>query len=271
MVEKIGFIGGGQMGEALMKGIITSKLYTPENIVVTEPNSERRQYINNTYGVETLHSTDDLCTSCNDIIVAVKPQVMEAVLTACLSKLTPSHLLISIAAGLPLSFYEKTLFTIDKLKVIRVMPNTPALVGESATVFSANINVSTAEIKKAEKIFSEIGSTVITDEKHMNSVTGLSGSGPAYVFTFIEALIDAGVAQGLTRSIATELTLQTVHGSVELLRQSKEHPAVERDKVTSPGGTAITAMQVLNKEGFRGIIMEAVAAATKKAKDLGQN
>lgn len=271
MSNKIGFIGGGQMGEALIKGIITSKLYSPENIVVSEPSSERRQYLHNTYSVETLNSSEELCTLCNDIIVAVKPQVMETVLTGCLSKLTPDHLLISIAAGLPLSFYEKTLFTIDKLKVIRVMPNTPALVGQSATVFSVNVNVSNAEIKKAEKIFSEIGSTVLIDEKHMDAVTGLSGSGPAYVFTFIEALIDAGVAQGLTRAVATELTLQTVYGSVELLRQSKEHPAVERDKVTSPGGTAITGLQVLNKEGFRGIVMEAVGAATQRAKDLGKN
>ncbi len=270
MQNTIGFIGGGQMGEALIRGLIQSELYAKEDISVAEPNEERREYMTSTYGINSYETSDSLWTNCAVIILAVKPQIMRIVLDACKEFVTPEHLIISIAAGLPISFYEEGLERSD-CKIIRVMPNTPALVLEGASGISGNANVSQEEMEKAEAIFNKIGKAVILPESSIDAVTGLSGSGPAYVFTFAEAMIDAGIEQGLPRPTAEILVLQTLLGSVKLLIESKKHPAELRAMVTSPGGTTIAAQHVLERSGFKGIIMDAVAAAVNRSKELGKN
>jgi pyrroline-5-carboxylate reductase len=269
MKQQIGFIGGGQMAEALIRGIIASGLYQEIDILVAEPNDFRREHLEQTYSVKTYHSNVPIFENCRVIILAVKPQTMKTLLEDCRERVQSQHILISIAAGLPISFYIEIIGKAET-KIIRVMPNTPALVLEGASALSRNDNVSNEELKAAEEIFLAVGEVVILDEVHLDAVTGLSGSGPAYVFSFVEALIDAGVKSGLTRVVSEKLALQTVSGSVKLLKESGEHPAALRGKVTSPGGTAITAVHVLEKVGFQGIIMDVVEAAVIRSKQLGK-
>lgn len=269
MKQQIGFIGGGQMAEALIKGIIASGLYQKENILVAEPNDFRRNHLEKVYSVRTYPHNHTIFEASRLIILAVKPQTMKSLLEDCKDRVRPDHILISIAAGLPISFYIKTLGK-KETKMIRVMPNTPALVLEGASALSKNDNVCDEEMRLAEEIFLAVGEVVILDEVHLDAVTGLSGSGPAYVFSFVEALIDAGVKAGLTRIVSEKLALQTISGSIKLLRESGEHPAALRGKVTSPGGTAITALHVLEKVGFHGIIMDIVESAVIRSKQLGK-
>lgn len=269
MTEQIGFIGGGQMAEALIKGIIASGLYKNEDILISEPNDFRREHLEKTYAVKTHYSNVPIFENCRVVMLAVKPQTMKNLLVDCKDRVQPQHILITVAAGLPISFYTGTL---DKpeTKVVRVMPNTPALVLEGASAISRNENVTEDELRAAEAIFKAVGEVVILDEVHLDAVTGLSGSGPAYVFSFVEALVDAGVKSGLTRVVSEKLAMQTVSGSIKLLRESGEHPASLRGKVTSPGGTAITALHVLEKVGFHGIIMDVVESAVIRSKQLGK-
>lgn len=257
------------MAEALIKGIIASGLYTSEDILVAEPNDSRRELLENKHSVKTYHSNQPIFENCLVIMLAVKPQTMGVLLEDCRDRVQPHHIIITIAAGLPISYYIDLIGKPDT-KVIRVMPNTPALVLEGASALSRNSNVTDEELRTAEKIFLAVGEVVILDEIHLDAVTGLSGSGPAYVFSFVEALIDAGVKSGLTRAISEKLALQTVSGSVKLLKESGEHPAALRSKVTSPGGTAITALHVLEKYGFHGIIMDIVESAVNRSKELGK-
>lgn len=268
MGQKIGFIGGGQMAEALIKGIIASGLYENKNILVAEPNESRREHLESEYSIVTHYSNLPIFENCLVIILAVKPQTMGLLLKDCRDRVQQQHIMVSIAAGLPISYYLENIGK-PETKMIRVMPNTPALVLEGASALSRNKNVTDEELRAAEKIFMAVGEVVILDEVHLDAVTGLSGSGPAYVFSFVEALIDAGVKSGLTRAVSEKLALQTVSGSVKLLKESGEHPASLRGKVTSPGGTAITALHVLEKVGFHGIIMDIVESAVNRSKELG--
>lgn len=257
------------MCEALVKGIIASGLYKSEDVFVAEPNDFRREHLNTTYAIVTSHNEDIILEKCNVVILSVKPQTMMSLLEGCRDKIRSEHILITIAAGLPISFYVDVIGK-EMTKVIRVMPNTPALVLEGASALSKNGNVSDEELGVAEEIFKAVGEVVILDESHLDAVTGLSGSGPAYVFSFVEALVDAGVKSGLTRAISEKLALQTVLGSVKLLKETGEHPAALRGKVTSPGGTAITAIHVLEKVGFHGIVMDIVESAVNRSKELGK-
>lgn len=257
------------MGEALIKGIITSGLYQKENILVAEPNDFRRDHLETTYGIKIFHNNGPIFENCRIVMLCVKPQTMKFLLEDCRDRINQEHILISVAAGLPISFYVNTIGK-NETKIIRVMPNTPALVLEGVSALSRNKNVTDQELRAAEEIFLAVGEVVILDESHLDAVTGLSGSGPAYVFSFVEALIDAGVKSGLTRAVSEKLALQTVSGSVKLLKDSGEHPAALRGKVTSPGGTAITALHVLEKVGFHGIIMDVVESAVKRSKELGE-
>ena len=270
MTQTIGFIGGGQMGEALIRGIIQSGLYNADSIFVAEPNSERCDYMTSTYTINGFDNSDPLWEKCDTIVLSVKPQIMGIVLAAAKALTTPRHLIISIAAGLPISFYEKGLER-DDCRIIRVMPNTPALVLEGASGISGNKNASRADLEYCEDLFNRIGKAVILDESALDAVTGLSGSGPAYVFTFADVMIDAGIKAGLPRPTAETLALQTILGSVKLLMESGKHPAELRAMVTSPGGTTIAAQHVLERAGMKGIIMDAVEAAVNRSKELGQN
>lgn len=267
MSESIGFVGGGRMAEALILGIIKAGIVDTAALHVAEPDQKRREFLAAT-GVHVYPKASEMVAQCTTIILAVKPQVMGSVLSELKQHVHTGHLLISIAAGISIQFIESGLAGCG-CRIIRVMPNTPALVQEAASALSAGKNVSDADMLCARNIFDAVGKTVVLGENYMDAVTGLSGSGPAYVFLFIEALIDAGVKVGLARADAEVLALQTVLGSVKLAMATKEHPAQLRAMVTSPGGTTIAGLHKMQSAGFTGIIMDAVEAATLRSKELG--
>jgi pyrroline-5-carboxylate reductase len=268
---KLGFIGGGRMGEAMIQGILKSGIISAADILVADPVAERCAYLSKTYGVITHDSSADraIWSSCATVILAVKPQIMKSVLQAAKRYINDAHLLISIAAGIQTSFIDANLSG-SNCRIIRVMPNTPAFVLEAASALCSGPRATQEDMERAVLIFNSIGKSVVLDERYFDAVTGLSGSGPAYVFTFIEALIDAGLKVGLNRSDAELLVMQTILGSVKLAMQSKEHPAQLRAMVTSPGGTTIAGLHELEIAGFNGIIMDAVEAATERSKELGK-
>jgi pyrroline-5-carboxylate reductase len=268
---KLGFIGGGRMGEALIQGILKSGIINAGNILVTDPVAERREYLINTYGVCAFDSSDDqnIWSSCATVILAVKPQIMKDVLQAAKNNINDSHLLISIAAGIKSSFIDTNLSGCN-CRIIRVMPNTPAFVLEAISALSAGPRVTEKDMDTAVTIFDSIGKSVVLDEKYFDAVTGLSGSGPAYVFSFIEALIDGGVKVGLNKSDAELLAMQTILGSVKLAMSSNESPAELRAMVTSPGGTTLAGLKVLEAAGFNGIVMDTIEAASERSKELGK-
>ncbi len=264
--EKIGLIGGGQMGEALIRGMIEAGLVTGSQLMVAEPDGNRRAYMEKTYCVNSTDSPSELCLHSDVIIMAIKPQVIEAVLSQY-AALWSGQLLISIAAGVTIAAMEKI---VGKIRLIRVMPNTPALVLAGASALSANKMATDEDIRLGMDIFSAVGTCVRLDEHLLDAVTGLSGSGPGFVFTFIEAMIDGGVLAGLPRPVARELVLQTVYGSAKLAIESGDDPAVLKAMVTSPGGTTITGIHELEKGGLRSTVMSAVEKAAKKSAELGR-
>ncbi len=267
-IKTIGLVGGGQMGEALVRGIIESGLLAAERITVAEPFAQRRDYLLATYGVGVTESASELAATCSLLILAVKPQVMNPVLALYNKNITAEHLVISIAAGVTLAQLEKGLGS--EKRIIRVMPNTPALVLAAASGLSGNANVSPEDMERALEVFSAVGTCVEVPESLLDAVTGLSGSGPGYVFTFIEAMIDGGVLAGIPRPVAEKLVLQTVYGSAKLALETGEPAAVLKGRVTSPGGTTITGIQVLEESGLRGAVMTAVEAATERSRELGK-
>lgn len=267
-LEKVGIVGGGQMGEALIRGMLQAGLLAADKIMVTDPDQERCRYLVDTYSILSVVEHQALADNCQVLIMAVKPQIMEKVLDVYRQYLSTDHLIISIAAGVTIASIEKRLG--HDVKIIRAMPNTPALVLAGASALSANSKAAKEDTAAAMRIFSAIGSCLEVDEKLLDAVTGLSGSGPGYVFAFIEAMIDGGVLAGLPRPVAEQLVLQTVYGSAKLAMETGEPPAVLRGRVTSPGGTTITGLQVLEEAGFRGAIMTAVEAAAERSKELGQ-
>ena len=269
MSETIGFIGGGQMGEALIKGLLSAGKYKSNEIIVVEPVQSRQDYLKSTYSVSTVSSVETILQECPILLLAVKPQIMATVLKGLRDHITSHHLLITIAAGLPIAFYKKHLKS-DSCKVVRVMPNTPALVMEGASALCGCAEVNDDDLNTAREILDSVGTTVLLDEHLMDAVTGLSGSGPGYVFTFIEAMIDAGVQNGLPRETAQMLATQTLLGSVKLMQETEEHPAVLRGRVTSPGGTTIAGLHVMEQQGLRGTIMDAIRAATNRSIELGK-
>ncbi len=265
-MESIGIIGGGQMAEALIKGFLQKKIFNPKAIYVSEPSSERRNFLKNQYEINVFFDNKKIWEKAKKIILAVKPQVIEKVLEEVKNFVTSSHLVLTIAAGIPLKVYE---FYLGKeKKIIRIMPNCCALINYSVSVLSPNKNVTEKEIKEAEKIFSAIGKVYILEESYMDAVTALSGSGPAFFATIIEAFIDAGVLVGLSRKISKELVIHTLLGTCKLLEN--KDPYEIKSMVTSPGGTAITGEKVFYKEGLSGIIMEAVYQAFKRSEELGK-
>ncbi len=267
MMDKIGFLGGGRMAEALIKGIIDAGLVDGGNILAVDPAKDRREMLAGTYGVVTASDPEGLA-ECSTVILAVKPQVMAGLLSAIRKCFNNKQLVISIAAGISIEVLESGLAGCG-CRVVRVMPNTPALVLEGASALCSGSLATEEDMKKAVAIFNAVGTSVVLSELEMDAVTGLSGSGPAYVFSFIEALIDGGVKVGLNRQVAETLALQTVLGSAKLAITSGEHPANLRAMVTSPGGTTIAGLHEMEKAGFQGIIMDSVEAATNRSRELG--
>jgi len=267
VTSRWGFIGGGNMAEAIIRGMLAGGT-APEAILVAEPLENRRQFLAATYKVETTADNAAVAGACDTIILAVKPQVAATVCNGLSEQLDGRQLLISIMAGIPCKNIEN--WSGAKVRVVRAMPNTPALVLCGATAIAGGSNATPMDMDTAEGLFSRTGSSCRLDEKLMDAVTGLSGSGPAYVLTFIEALADGGVKCGLPREASLQLALQTVLGTAKLLAETGEHPGSLRDKVTSPGGTTIAGLHALEKGSFRATVMNAVEAATLRAKELGK-
>ncbi len=265
--KKFGLIGGGNMGEALVKGLIQSGEAGPREIIVSEPLAARRDYLKNEYQVAVEADNKAVIQAAPVIILAVKPQVMAKVLDNIRAEVTSNHLIISIAAGVKLETIQSAFG--PGVPVVRAMPNTPALSLSGATAIAPGNHASKDDLKMARTLFEAVGIVVEVEEKSMDAVTALSGSGPAYVFVFMEALTDAGVLEGLPRDQAFLLACQTILGSAKLAREAGASPALLKDKVTSPAGTTIAGLMVLEKGGLRGLVMEAVKAAAERSKELG--
>lgn len=258
------------MGEALLSRLISQKTYQPAEVVVGEKSSERRSYLAQEYGVSVTDDNRSVIFDASVLLLAIKPQVFVQVTSelATSLKAETTPLLISILAGVSLQQLE---MAFPQLPVIRAMPNTPATVGAGMTAISLGARTRDRDRQIAQQLFAAVGEVVEVPESLMDAVTGLSGSGPAYVALMVEALADGGVAAGLPRKIANQLALQTVRGTVQLLQETKMHPAELKDQVTSPGGTTIAGVTELERAGFRAGLIQAVQAAAKRSQELGAN
>jgi pyrroline-5-carboxylate reductase len=267
--KKISIIGTGNMGEALLSGLISSGSSDSKNIICTDIRENKLKSIEEKYGVATTADNVKAVEASGIIIYAVKPQIIASVLRETASCLDMSKLIISIAAGVPLAAIESCLN--KDLRLIRVMPNIAAFVKESASVIAAGGKATEEDIKLSLAIFDSMGKSIFLKENIlMDAITGLSGSGPAYIFLIVDAMADAGVKVGLSREDALFLSSQTVLGAAKLLIETKEHPGRLKDMVTSPGGTAIAGIHTLEKGGLRTTLINAVEVATKRSKELGE-
>jgi pyrroline-5-carboxylate reductase len=248
--------------------VIQSGLLTPREILFHEPRPERAKYLQEKFEVTPVGSNSQLPRRASTLILAVKPQSVPEVLPDIASLLKPQHLLISICAGVPLSYIQS--FFPRPVRMVRAMPNTPALIQKGATALAPSPEARPEDISTAEGIFQAVGITVLVKESQMDAVTGLSGSGPAWVFAVIEALAAGGVKEGLSQDVALNLTTQTVLGAAHLIQATGKHPATLRDQVCTPGGTTMAGLYAMEEGGLRLALMNAVIAATKRSKELGE-
>ncbi len=265
---ELAFIGSGVMAEAMMGGILSRSLTDPSHIIASDPLVERGQELRERYGVNATTNNREAAQAAQIVILSVKPQVLPVVLKELKGAVDPGALVLSIVAG------ARIMVIADGLghdAVVRVMPNTPAQVGQGMSVWTATQGVSEEQRAQAQSILQALGEEIyLEDEDYLDMATALSGTGPAYVFLFMEALVDAGVHLGFSRRIAQQLVLQTLQGSVAFARQSIAHPAELRNMVTSPGGTSAEALYQLEKGGFRTVLSRAIWAAYQKSKYLGE-
>ncbi|MCW8858098.1 MAG: pyrroline-5-carboxylate reductase [Deltaproteobacteria bacterium] len=265
-IRKIGFIGGGNMAEALIKGLLSGD-FPAERIMASEPSDSRREHLIEAYGIELAANNLELMEKSDIIVLAIKPQIVVEVLEEVAGVYQNDKLIVSILAGVTSTTIEK--FFQGAPRVVRVMPNTPALVGEAASAICRGHHASQEDLAVVRTLLETVGMVQLIDERQMDAATGLSGSGPAYIYTVIEALADGGVREGLRRDVAHALAVQTVVGAALMVRETKEHPAILRDQVCSPGGTAITGVSTLEKNGLRTTLMEAVSASAARSRELG--
>lgn len=265
--KKIGIIGAGNMAKALCKGLLQKRGLDPANLLASHHRPEKATRFKKDFGIETITKNTDVVAKSDIIILAVKPQILPIVLKEIASSVQEHHVVISIAAGIHLSTIHKHLMRPSS--ILRAMPNLPAIIGEGMTALAASENTSQEDLDLATEIFTSVGKCVVLDEDQLDAVTGLSGSGPAYTFLIIDALADAGVKVGLSRETSLLLASQTVLGSSKLLIETGEHPSKLKDQVTSPGGTAIAGIHTLEQGGIRNTLINAVEAATLRAKELG--
>lgn len=264
---RFAFVGGGVMGEAMIRGLVGGASVRPDQIVVSDPVSARCAYLAETLGVATTASNRVAAQGADLLVLAVKPQTLDVVLEDLRGQVEAKTLVLSIIAGARMSRFVEALGT---PAVVRVMPNTPGQVGQGVSLWTATPATSATQRGQARALVGALGVEVYSDkEDDVDKATAISGSGPAYVFLLIEALTDAGVQIGLARDVAATLALQTVLGSAEYARQAGEHPAVLRNRVTSPGGTTAAALFELEKGGLRALVAQAVLAAYRKAIELG--
>lgn len=267
---KLGLIGCGKMGRALLEGALKAGIVKAKDVYVSSRTEETREALARELGVNAVDSNTQLAALADAVYICTKPNVAPIVLLElsespeCLD----GTLLISAVAGMPLGQLEQSLP--DSSRVVRCMPNTPALIGKGAAAYTVGTNATTADAETTCQLLGAVGSVIEVAESLMDAVTGVSGSGPAYVYTFIEAMADGGVLKGLPRSQALELATQTVLGAAAMVAETGLHPALLRDMVTSPGGTTIAAVQALEDNGFRSATIAAVEASTEKAKELGR-
>ncbi len=263
----VGFIGAGRMATALAQGLISAGFVSADRVVATDVVPAALDIFAEQTTARVVASTSAVISESDVVFLAVKPQQMTQVLQVLSTLLEDRHLIISIAAGLSLSVYEKALGA--DCRIIRVMPNTPCLVGACAAGFSIGGSATAEDSKLVEAMLATVGIAVQVDEKLLDAVTGLSGSGPAYAYQIIEALSDGGVRVGLPRDIATKLAAQTLLGAARMVLETGQHPGELKDAVTSPGGTTIAGLHALESGGLRGTLMNAVQAATQRSKELG--
>ncbi|WP_031293837.1 pyrroline-5-carboxylate reductase [Leptolyngbya sp. Heron Island J] len=263
---KLGIIGGGVMGEALLSCLLSKGMHTPDSILVSDLSHERRQLLAEQYSIRTTHSNREVIEHSDVIVLAIKPQVFDSVARDFSGVVVDPPLVISILAGVAIARLEQA---VPGWPVIRAMPNTPATVGCGMTAISIGSRAIAEHIDLAKQLFSAVGDVVQVAEPLLDGVTGLSGSGPAYVAIVIESLADGGVAAGLSRTTANKLALQTVLGTAQLLQKTGMHPAVLKDRVTSPGGTTISGIACLEELGLRSALIEAVRAASSRSRELG--
>ncbi len=265
--RRIGFVGCGNMANAIIRGALASGALQPGRVRISDVSKDLLARRGREHGITTAASNRELVEWADIIVFAVKPQVVTAVLDDCADAVSSDSLVISIAAGVPARAFESKLA--PGARVVRVMPNTPALALAGATAIAAGANATEDDMAVTKALFDSVGRTVILDESHIDAVTGLSGSGPAYVMLVIEALADGGVKVGLPRDTALLLAAQTVYGSAKLLLELGEHPGRLKDMVTSPGGTTIAGVHALERAGLRRALMDAVEVATERSRELG--
>ena len=266
---KLGVIGAGNMGSAIVRGYVRAGA-DPAEIMVCGHHPERMQSLSEETGVLLTSDSRELADWCDTLLIAVKPKDVETVISETGSELKPDTVAVSIAAGKTLEYLQSAFRTAGSpvIRFVRVMPNTPATVGEGMSALCRSRSVSDERFADVRSIFEGIGRAAEIPESLMDAVTGLSGSGPAYVFLFIEALADGAVAEGMPRTQAYEFAAQTVLGAARMVLESGQHPGELKDAVCSPGGTTIEAVRSLEEDGFRGIVMKAVIAASEKSKNL---
>lgn len=262
----LAILGAGKMGEALLSGLLRSG--TPAaDVIVSTRRAERAKALEEKYGVSALGSADAAKRG-RTVLLAVKPQDMGVLLAEIRDVITPEQLVVSMAAGIPTASIERQLA--DGVPVVRVMTNTPALVDEAMSVVSAGSHADEAHLARAEDVFRHVGKVLRVPEYQQDAVTALSGSGPAYFFFLVEAMIDAGILLGLPRAVAADLLVQTAVGAAVMLRDSGEHPVQLREAVTSPAGTTINAIRELEKHGVRAAFLAAIEAARDRSRELAE-
>ncbi len=265
--RRLGFLGAGNMSAALIKGLLHGEVLPPARILASDVKAERLEQMHNAHGIRTTMDNHQLLRESDVVVLAVKPQVIDKVLTEVGRDVRADQVVISVAAGVPIEALESRLP--PGSRVVRSMPNTPATVQAGATAIAAGAHANADDMRIARELFEAVGRVVVLDEGLLDAVTGLSGSGPAYVMLIVEALADGGVKVGLHRDTALLLAAQTVFGSAKLLLETGEHPGRLKDMVTSPGGTAIAGLHTLESGALRKTLIDAVEAATKRAAELG--
>lgn len=268
MEKRLGFIGTGNMGTALAKTIAASGLIKPENIYIYDVDTARAKELADKLNIKLAGSNNEVVKNSDAIILAVKPVYIKTVLEGCKQDFTSSKMLISIAVGVPIKTYKEILG--EDSKVIRTMPNTPAMVGEGMTLITCDKNINAEEKQFAIDLFKCVGKAEELDERLMSEVTALTSSSPAYVFMFIEAMADAAVHSGLPRTQAYRLAAQAVMGSARMVLETGLHPGELKDMVCSPAGTTIEAVKVLEEKGFRAAVIDAMGECTRRALEIGR-
>ncbi len=268
-MNRIGFIGAGNMAQALIEGLISSKLFTSEQVMVSDTLEKRVDHVRSAYNVKPARNNKHLSKESDIVVLSVKPDSVSGVLEEIKAIVNSKKIIVSIAAGITTSFISKIIK--KKAKIVRVMPNTPALVLAGASALYCNPHLSPQERENVKEIFKSVGvAYMVSKESQLDAVTGLSGSGPAFASIFIESLSEGGVKMGLSREMSLALATQTVYGTAKMIRQGDDHPAELKDKVSSPGGTTIEGIYRLEQGGFRASVISAVEAATLRSRKLSE-